>query len=310
MNSETTTDKSAVSLESYKPSEYSETSWPRIEETSAKNAFQVTKFEIISQPDFATDPMFANFEVEQSAGAGHQPSSGTPFEPEPLYADPNPLVEGGQQEEEITAANRGAEVRADSSHEASEQFVVEEIEPSEEPNSESSGRSKHEAAIIAAREEGYGLGKAEAQQELEVVCAEMRQHFAGLVEDFKTQSQEMMQEYERKAVELALLVARRMVGTVVETQREYIVSVIREAMQSAGAASIETIRVSPRDFEFLVHQGAGEKLAAGVGSKSIFASDETIKAGCVVVTSSGEINLDLDQAWTRLQTKVAQGPQS
>jgi flagellar biosynthesis/type III secretory pathway protein FliH len=140
--------------------------------------------------------------------------------------------------------------------------------------------------------------------------AEIRQHFTGVIEDFKAQSQEMIQEYERKAVELALLVARRMVGTVVETQREYIISVIREAMQSAGTASIEAIRVSPQDFEFLANQGAGEQLKAGADYKTVFTSDETIKAGCIIITSSGEINFDLDKAWERLRTKVVEGPQS
>jgi len=295
---------STTSIEAYKPSEYAETSWPQIEVAPVESTFRPAQFEVIAQSVFTTDPMFAVFEPEGKVSTQEFTSArefvSDPSDPASEFAQE---LQGADQPTEDTAAS------ADEVDQTFVQAVTEELEPSEAPNSGAAAQAAHDDAIAAAREEGYALGVATTRQEVDGVCVEMREQFSGLVEDFKAQSQEMLMEYERKAVELALHVARRMVGTVVETQREYVVSVVREAMQSVGSATIETIRVSPRDFDFL-NQGAGEQLKAGSDTQPVFASDETIKSGCVIVTSSGEVDFDLEAAWNRLHSKVVQGPQS
>lgn len=301
-------------IQEYKPSAYAETVWPTIEEAVSDTTFSVTQFEIISQLERTADPMFADF------AASGKVSQRRDLREQEFQADqPDAHVRSTEAYEQISndathsEPEHGLESHGAHTAESFVQGVVEEIEPSEGGSEQAATdlrKQEFEAALSAARQEGYASGVAETRQEVDAVCAELRQGFNVLIDDFRAQSHELVQEHEQKAVELALQVARRMVGSVAETQREYVVAVIREAMQSVGGATIETIRISPQDFEFLVTQGAGEQLQVGAGATHVFTSDETVKSGCVIVTSSGEIDFDLDAAWSRLHAKVAEGPKA
>jgi flagellar biosynthesis/type III secretory pathway protein FliH len=323
-----TPDNYTLSVETYSPSEYEETSWPRVEVESVESTFRLANFEVVAQPVFTTDPMFADFSVE-SPFSSPQPAAESSFVSDPLQSvanasdqsvselDGNNHVHVNEDLENHHQENNYDEMQGVAEDSAkgqdSESFsptMTEELEPSEEPVVPVVGQQTHEDALATAREEAYARGVAETRQEVDATCAQVREHFTELLEDFKAQSREMLQDYERKAVELAFLIARRMVGTVAETQRECVLSVIREAMQSVGSATIEAVRVSPADFDFLVNQGAAAQLKAASDAPPVFVSDETIKAGCVIKTSSGEVDFDLEAAWNRLYSKMVQGPQS
>jgi flagellar biosynthesis/type III secretory pathway protein FliH len=116
-----------------------------------------------------------------------------------------------------------------------------------------------------------------------------------------------IQSHERSAVELAFQIAKRMVGSAVENQRECVVTVIQEAMQAAAGSEIKCIRVSPQDYEFLSLNAYGERIKIHGEGKLSFVSDETVRHGCIVETSSGQVDFDLDQAWARMHHKVFQG---
>jgi flagellar assembly protein FliH len=314
MVAESKSEQSAGFIQAYKPSPYVETVWPTIEEVVSDTTFSITQFEVISQPVPPADPMFADF------GSSETSSPPTGLATGELQSDqPDGNSPGDEVYEHLhddAPQPEGGETLEPQDSEASEfvvQGVTEELEPSEggdAPSAIDSRQQELEAALAAARQEGYACGVAETRQEVDALRAELQQSVGVLIEDLKVQAHELVQEHERKAVELALQVARRMLGSVVETQREYVISVIREAMRSVGSATIETIRISPRDFEFLVTQGAGEQLEEGGNTKHVFTSDETVKSGCVIVTSSGEIDFDLDAAWSRLHAKVAEGPKA
>jgi flagellar biosynthesis/type III secretory pathway protein FliH len=167
-----------------------------------------------------------------------------------------------------------------------------------------------EAALKQALEESYAKGCHDTRAEVEISKRQLEESYTLLWEDMQTQLTEAMQTNERRAVELAFQIAKKMVGNVVDTHREYVVSVIREALQAAGSAEIKSVRVSPQDYEFLALNGYGERVKIHGDSKLLFISDETIRAGCIVETSSGQIDFDLDKAWARVHGKVFQGPQS
>jgi flagellar biosynthesis/type III secretory pathway protein FliH len=124
------------------------------------------------------------------------------------------------------------------------------------------------------------------------------------------QLDEARQINEVRAVDLALQVAKRLVGDVVDHQRDYIYRVLKEAIKSAGGSTISAVRVSPQDFDFLKLDNYGEKSKFLNGEPLSFVSDESIRAGCVLVTTSGEVDFDLARAWERMRAKVVQEPES
>jgi flagellar assembly protein FliH len=322
-----------VSVKSYRPAEYVQESWPVVEVASVQSAFAPAQFEVVSTSSFVVDPMFSDFTKERTARPATPPQAQqfsqtslvppaemgefqqasdiiTPFaefardnstlesqQPDSIQVELEPSEElaGIQQEHE-----HPAEVHAKEGHGESEDRVAQVQLTSEE----------HEAALQAARQEGFAQGSAETEARVEQQCNHLQERCTLILEDLQSQSREVLEQHERQAIELALNVARRLVGSVVETQRDYIVSVIREALQATGGAQIQSIRVSPQDLEQISLERIGEQFKSQGDVNIKFQADETIKAGCVVVTSAGEVDFDLDAAWTRLRDKIVQGPQS
>jgi flagellar assembly protein FliH len=147
----------------------------------------------------------------------------------------------------------------------------------------------------------------EVRQEVEKESAErvkaVEERYATLIEDMNTQIQEGIDGVERRALEFALQVAKKLVGTTVEVNPEYILGIIKEATKLTGGATIKAIRVSPQDLEFLKMLSPDKQFKEFDGSWS-FQADETIHAGCVVETSSGQVELDLDKAWEKIKESV------
>lgn len=166
-----------------------------------------------------------------------------------------------------------------------------------------------EAKLREALQESYEQGRTDARQEVVEVQLQLEERYRLLWEDMQTQLDEALRLNEIKAVELALQVAKRMVGSVVENQRDYILQVIQEAIKLTAGAEISAIRVSPQDYEFLKLGEYGDKKKVVAGDPISFVSDESIRAGCVLVTTAGEVDFDLDKAWERIRAKALQEPE-
>ena len=150
---------------------------------------------------------------------------------------------------------------------------------------------------------GVAQGRADAQAEDGARVAEMQERLATLMQDLKTQMDEVRTEVESQAVNLSLAVARKIIDQAVEINPEYIVDILREAISQAGASVIRSIRVSPEDLEFIEFASIEAKLRE-MDSNWQFIADPTVRAGCVLETSAGEIDFQLDRAWERVRDQV------
>jgi len=131
----------------------------------------------------------------------------------------------------------------------------------------------------------------------------VEERYRTIIDDMGGQIRQEVEGVERRAVEFAIQVARKLVGTIVEINPEYILQVIQDAVKLTGGATIKAIRVSPQDLEFIKMLSPEKQFKEFDGSWS-FQSDDTIRAGCVVETSSGEVEFDLDKAWERIKESV------
>jgi flagellar biosynthesis/type III secretory pathway protein FliH len=330
MASEARDDRDGVTVETYHPSDYTPADWPVVSDVNESAQFIPSSFDTVAESIHEIDAMFADF------GSGMQ----EPIElsKEAGDFDLQPVVE--VDVEQVSAVSDRAEtdvrdsldvaceeklqdlsrsdydgVERDSGCSDLEDEVppIQEAVPADgEASEDTSDKSLHinEGSLRSALEESYERGCVDARREVAAVQVQLEDRYRLLWEDMQTQLDESLRLNEMRAVDLALQVAKRLVGDVVEHQRGYIHHVIREAIKVAAGAEISSIRVSPRDYDFLklADYGDSRKFISGAALK--FISDESIRAGCVLVTSAGEVDYDLDGAWERIRSKAQQEPES
>ena len=329
-----------------KPSSYTAAVWPVVESKEVDSSFEVDAYERLAQEHHVSDPMFADFDGEpvavMSAVVGDQSL--------PLSADESERIEQNvralQDEQDTTldyesggvveagkhgAAEESAEVMECATELVGEREVVvtladadthleeEEVsEPAEavlagtdatnheEIHEEHTGAEETQVPVDGAYAEGLAVGRAE--------MAEMKVHmearYEELLADMRAQFKETLHNVERQAVELAFQVAQKLVGSTLDSDREYIRGIVAQALQAASGSEIITVRVSPQDFEFLSLNKVAEAIRAKQGGTWSFQSDDSIRAGCIVTTQAGEVDFDLDATWNRMREKVLRGPKS
>ena len=159
-------------------------------------------------------------------------------------------------------------------------------------------RFKRETFEAGLRE---GESKGVVAAELKLKSAEDR--FLGLIQDLAKQVSENLAHLEQETVKLSLAVSEKVFKQAVDVNPEYIGVIVKEALSHAGSAIISRVRVSPQDMEFIEVVGIAKHLVE-LDSAWQFEKDDTVRAGCIVDTSAGEIDFRLDKAWDRVKDEV------
>ena len=174
---------------------------------------------------------------------------------------------------------------------------------------EAQNKARHEDELRQKFEEGMAIGKAEAEKLVEVEVAKQSALFGEqariLFSEIKEQTTAILQRIEKESVALSVNIARKILETTVAVQPEYILDVIRKSIPAVGAATPLRIRVSPQDYEFLKIVGVPPELSESELGIT-YAADEAISSGCVVETNYGEVNLELDQMWESINSRLAE----
>ncbi|RMD83751.1 MAG: hypothetical protein D6808_08165 [Candidatus Dadabacteria bacterium] len=145
----------------------------------------------------------------------------------------------------------------------------------------------------------------EAAKHYEEKLENVKDQFATMIARLVEQTNRIVRQIEIDAVNLAVMIAKKIVDTTVEINPEYIVDIVREALNLTGTAVVKKVRISPQDKEFFDVIGI-EKTLKGYDGMWEFEADETIKSGCVIETSAGEIDYQLDKAWERIAESVVE----
>lgn len=159
-----------------------------------------------------------------------------------------------------------------------------------------------DAKLREAEERGRSITLVETADTIQRQQEELASRLKTVLSDLNNQIKENMIQLETKAVELALAISRKLLTAAVEYNPEYIIHIVRQALEHVGGAKIGAIRVSPQDLEFIEVLGVKDLVREFEGIT--FKGDETIRAGCVVDTTAGEIDFRLDEAWNRVQENV------
>lgn len=327
-------------LRAYRPTPYEPLSWPVVSTTSTEEAFSPSSYERVSERRYVVDPMFANFDQElKTAPERASRRNATTFiaesgEEMPVVSSEDLVVYEDASTEIIeleVAAETGILVGADTHMTSAEENDRSERGSDDVPhsgaatvstsaaNSKSSSRRGESAEFEERVEQEVQKRIAAAQEEREQMLAQVQEvayakacqdvkqeysnRFETLVDDTQNQVKEMCRDYEQQAVDLAFQIAKKLLGSIVGDHREYIHEVLAEALKAAGNAEIQCIRVSPQDHEFLSASQTHDRTWK-------IESDDSIGAGCIVVTSTGDVDFDLEKSWARMREKVTRGPKS
>ncbi len=144
---------------------------------------------------------------------------------------------------------------------------------------------------------------AEAQVSNAATLDTVNGRMSGLIADLKQQLAEQVEQVEAQAVMLSIKIAKHIIDNAVEINPEYLVGIVKEAISQSQGAQIKRIRISPQDLEFINIMGLGKVLSTEEDNWN-FEADPSIKSGCVVDTSSGQLDYQLEQAWERVKDNV------
>jgi len=250
---------------SFKSSPYDDSTWEVVGEPPRPEEFYPMQVPQLKSDASMMDPMFADF------GGGTQASEATD-----RWHLPQHLSHEGR------AASR---------------------KPEEDPNlvkilPEDLERLRQEA-FEAGRLQGTEDSVGSQHARMELIESSIRT----MLEDLRVQMEEMATHIARKGSDLAVAIAKKVIDGAVEINPEYIVKTIEEALRLAGSATIRKIKISRQDMEFIEVVGVSKMLKDFDGSWT-FEADDSIRAGCVIETSAGEVDYDLDRAWERIRDDV------
>lgn len=249
----------------YRTEKYSDTTWEIVGERAEDLGFVPMEFPAISQAQVTVDPMFADY-----GGLQNSDQERRWHMPEGVRG--NPI----------------------SDREAKE-ALLEEVAKAKE--------LEIEKRIAEAEERGRASAMEEFTTTQNEKLAHIEQRMTSILQDLAKQLAHNITIIEKDALDLTLTISEKLIGYAVEINPEYVSEIIKEALRHSGSAKILKVRVSQEDMEFINVVGISKTIKDFDGTWN-FEGDPTIRAGCVVETSAGQIDYQLDKAWERIRDSV------
>lgn len=255
-------------LAEYKETPYEDQSWEVIDQVDPDPQFEPLDLEMIRTVDInTTDEFFNDY-------GGRLPE--TPN---------NRLFHGAETGSNISCANKEEELLAE----------IENIKLEHQKNLAHVKEEGRQEGLKQGRDEGMKEALAREEQASDILKL--------IFEDMLNQLNEAIRKIEAEAVKFSMLIAEKLIGQAVEINPEYIVPLVKEALSKSGTAVITRVRVSPEDLEFIEVVGV-RKVIQEFDGQWDFEADPTVRSGCIVDTSAGEIDYRLDEAWKRISEQV------
>jgi flagellar assembly protein FliH len=154
----------------------------------------------------------------------------------------------------------------------------------------------------SARAEGFAAGRDDAVAALEPAVAALTQAVA----DVHAQQAEAASQLERRAVELGLALARKILGGALEVEPERVLEAVTGALRGIVERERITIMVNPDDLEIV--REAMDNLKASLGGIEhceVQAERRVGRGGCIVRTPVGDVDARVETKLERAGEVVA-----
>jgi flagellar assembly protein FliH len=222
------------------------------------------------------------------------------------------IVNRARTEAEAYAARREAECRSmQESAEAKAAGIVADAERRASEVLDDADRKYAEGKQAAedsgretGRTEGYEAGKAEAERLISRIHT--------ILERVQDRRQQILDESEQQIVDLALLVARKVIKVLVTTEHENIVKAnVSAALQKLRSRGIVTVKVNLADLDLATGHKEEftqliETVATGAGQVELHIHEDSSvdPGGCIVETDFGEIDARINAQLSEIESRI------
>ncbi len=157
-------------------------------------------------------------------------------------------------------------------------------------------RTQLEAVVKQAYAEGFAQGERDAQALGEQRIAPLVATLENMMSELAAMRQKIQAQIENEVVELALHIARKVIGQEVQTNRSAVAAIVREALKLVEDPEEITIRMNPADIQQLQNAQIDIGCPGGHGDRIQFREDRGVETGgCLVQTEYGEIDARIEE---------------
>jgi flagellar assembly protein FliH len=158
-------------------------------------------------------------------------------------------------------------------------------------------RKAEEEGRAAGYEAGYAAGKAEADRLIERVRV--------ILERAQDLRADVLADTEQQIVDLALLVARKVVKTISESQKTVVLQNIAQALKKVKARGVIFVRVNVADLKLTAeHSKTFIQMMEGAKGVQIVEDSSVDPGGCIIETDFGEIDARISSQLAELEAKI------
>ena len=206
------------------------------------------------------------------------------------------------EEEKQQAADEAAAVKAAAQEEAEKitadaRQKAEELETQTRSTLDDEKKEALEQGREAGRQEGYADGKVEVQRLIERTQT--------VLERAQDKRGDILAETEQEVINLVLLMTRKVVKVIADSQREVIVSNVEQALRKVRDRGNILIHVNLADLKLTTeHTKEFIQMMEGVKSIQVVEDTSVDAGGCIIETDFGEIDARIASQLAELEAKI------
>ena len=167
------------------------------------------------------------------------------------------------------------------------------------------GEVEKQKTVGTAYKEGFDKGSEDGYKEGQMEVNRLIDRLHVILEKTLDKRQEILDETEQQIVELVLLIARKVVKVISETQRNVVMQNILQSLRRVKGRGDVTIRVNLADVQ-LTSEHTKDFMEAVESIKNItVAEDSSVeKGGCIIETDFGAIDARISSQLNELEQKI------
>ena len=157
-----------------------------------------------------------------------------------------------------------------------------------------------EATAKQAYAEGFAQGERDATHLAEERIAPLMATLQSVLAELTTMRQKRLSQIENEVIDLALHIGRKIVGQALQTNRDAVAGIVREALKHTEDLEKICIRLNPEDLRHLRQTPGFENVKAS--ERVQLEGDNAIDSGgCLVQTEYGEIDARIEEQFRTIE---------
>ena len=151
--------------------------------------------------------------------------------------------------------------------------------------------------FLEGKQEGYAEGKAESDRLIERVHV--------VLERAQDKRGDILLETEKEIVDLVLLISRKIIKVITESQRDIIIANVIEALRKVKAKGSVNIRLNLADIQIVTeHKQEFIRQLESVSAVNVMEDSSVDRGGCIIETDFGEIDARIASQLAELENKI------